>query len=171
MPEQGNEEDEDGAQSQQKHELVAIKRVPLLRSGMEKLMDLWRELELMHALRHANVLRMERLYVDGAEECLWIGMELMDRSLVDVLAVVGEDAGPDLEAEEGDSDSVGSKLVEIPEKMVARFVWDVSGNIHYFSQIILETARHPMKSKDLSKGQGHMYESLSVVSGSEGVMS
>ena len=91
-PEQGNEEDEDDAQSQQKHELVAIKRVPLLRGGTEKLMDLRRELELAHALRHANVLRMERLYVDVAEECLWIGMELMDRSLADVLAVVGEDA-------------------------------------------------------------------------------
>lgn len=136
-PERGYEEDEDGADLQQKHELVAIKRVPLLRGGTEKLMDLRGELELARALRHANVLRMERLYVDVAEECLWIGMELMDRSLADVLAVVGEDAGSDLVAEEGDPDSVGSGLVEIPETMVARFVWDVSGNIHCSSSTVL----------------------------------
>jgi p21-activated kinase 1 len=123
------DEDEQSEQKQQQHQLVAIKRVPLLRGGTEKLMDLRRELELARAVRHANVLRMERLYVDVAEECLWIGMELMDRSLADVLAVVGEDAGSgsDLAAEEG------SGLVEIPEKMVARFVWDVSNNtVHSF---------------------------------------
>ena len=134
-PEKGNAEDEDvdeDEQSEQKqkqqHQLVAIKRVPLLRGGTEKLMDLRRELELARALRHANVLRMERLYVDVAEESLWIGMELMDRSLADVLAVVGEDAGSgsDLAAEEG------SGLVEIPEKMVARFVWDVSGTLFIY---------------------------------------
>ena len=124
-----NEEDEEeqSEQQKQKHQLVAIKRVPLLRGGTEKLMDLRRELELARALRHANVLRMERLYVDVAEECLWIGMELMDRSLADVLAVVGEDAGSDL-----GGDLVCSGLVEIPEKMVARFVWDVSGTLSIF---------------------------------------
>ena len=94
---------------------VAIKRVPLVRGGTAKLIDLRRELELARALRHANVLRMERLYVDVAEESLWIGMELMDRSLADVLAVVGE------EPDEG-----AGAPVEISEKMVARFVWDVS---------------------------------------------
>jgi hypothetical protein len=95
---------------------VAIKRVPLVRGGTAKLVDLRRELELARALHHANVLRMERLYVDVADESLWIGMELMDRSLADVLAVVGE------ESEEG-----AGAPVMISEKMVARFVWDVSG--------------------------------------------
>ncbi|KAI0282000.1 kinase-like domain-containing protein [Russula aff. rugulosa BPL654] len=102
---------EDGADegfAQSKRGLVAIKCVPLLRGRTEKLADLRRELELAHALRHANVLRMERLYVDVAEESLWIGMELMDRSLADVLAVVGEE------------------VVEMSETMVARFVRDVS---------------------------------------------
>jgi hypothetical protein len=130
-PEKENTEDEDEdeqPEQKQQHQLVAIKRVPLLRGGTEKLMDLRRELELARALRHANVLRMERLYVDVAEECMWIGMELMDRSLADVLAVVGEDAGSgsDLAGEEG------SGLVEVPEKMVARFVWDVSGTLFIY---------------------------------------
>ncbi|KAH9958753.1 kinase-like protein [Russula dissimulans] len=85
-------EDESGVppKEKQKLEMVAIKRVPISRGGTEKLADLRRELELARALRHANVLRMERLYVDVVEESLWISMELMDRSLADVLAVVGK---------------------------------------------------------------------------------
>ncbi|KAI0295093.1 kinase-like protein [Multifurca ochricompacta] len=71
---------------------VAIKHIPLLRGGSAKLGDLRRELELTRAVRHANILRMERLYVDVPDESLWIGMELMDRSLADVLAAVGEEA-------------------------------------------------------------------------------
>jgi hypothetical protein len=94
---------------------VAIKRIPLQRGGTTKLVDLRHELELTRALHHANVLRMERLYVDVAEESLWIGMELLDRSLADVLAVVGG------EPEEG-----AGAPIEISEKMVARFMWDVS---------------------------------------------
>ncbi|KAI9451429.1 kinase-like domain-containing protein [Lactarius psammicola] len=93
--------------------VVAIKRVPLPRGGSAKLTDLQRELELTRSLRHANVLRMERLYVDVVEENLWIGMELMDRSLADVLGVVGEEAVDD------------SGPVTVSEKMIARFVWDV----------------------------------------------
>jgi hypothetical protein len=130
---EGDEEDEGLAQSKQG--LVAIKCVPLLRGRTEKLVDLRRELELARALRHANVLRMERLYVDVAEESLWIGMQLMDRSLADVLAVVGEEVGPALVAseaqEDGDDGNCSgpggdAKVVEISEKMVARFVRDVS---------------------------------------------
>ncbi|KAH9033948.1 kinase-like domain-containing protein [Lactarius hengduanensis] len=93
--------------------LVAIKRVPIPCDGSRKLTDLRGELELARSLRHANVLRMERLYVDVVEESLWIGMELMDRSLADVLGVVGEEAVDD------------SGPVAVSEKMIARFVWDV----------------------------------------------
>ena len=100
--------------------VVAIKRVPLLRGGSTKLTDLQRELELARSLRNANVLRMERLYVDVVEENLWIGMELMDRSLADVLGVVGEEAVDD------------SGPVAVSEKMIARFVWDVSGSLFFF---------------------------------------
>jgi hypothetical protein len=95
---------------------VAIKRVLIPRGGSSKLVDLRHELELARRFRHANVLRMERLYVDVVEESLWVGMELMDRSLADVLAVVGEDAGD------------GYGPVAVSEKMIARFVWDVSGS-------------------------------------------
>ena len=131
LPE-GDEADEGRAQPKQG--LVAIKCVPLLRGGTEKLADLRRELELTRALRHPNLLYMERLYVDVAEESLWIGMELMDRSLADVLAVVGEETGSAqvaLETQEdgGDGDSGsgpgGAGVVEISEKMIARFMWDV----------------------------------------------
>lgn len=130
---EGDEADEDLAQSKQG--LVAIKCVPLLRGSTEKLADLRRELELARALRHANVLRMERLYVDVAEESLWIGMELMDRSLADVLSVVGEDVGsalvaPEAQEEGGDGPGGGAEVVEISEKMVARFVRDVSDTLH-----------------------------------------
>jgi p21-activated kinase 1 len=117
--------DDESGVSQQKPTLVAIKRVPLVRDTTTGLTDMRRELELARALRHANVLRMERLYVDVVEESLWIGMELMDRSLADVLAVVGEE----VEDGSGGGESGGSGgagLVEISEKMVARFVWDVS---------------------------------------------
>ncbi|KAI0290296.1 kinase-like domain-containing protein [Russula brevipes] len=117
-------DDESGA-SEQKPTLVAIKRVRLIRDTTTGLTDLRRELELARALRHANVLRMERLYVDVVEESLWIGMELMDRSLADVLAVVGEEVedGSGGGGESGGSGGAG--LVELSEKMVARFVWDV----------------------------------------------
>jgi hypothetical protein len=95
---------------------VAIKRIPLQRGGTAKLVDLRHELELTRALHHANVHRMERLYVDVAEESLWIGMELLDRSLADVLAAVG-----------GEPEESAGAPIEISEKMVARFIWDVSG--------------------------------------------
>jgi hypothetical protein len=114
--------------------------------------DLRRELELTRTLRHPNLLYMERLYVDVAEENLWIGMELMDRSLADVLAVVGEDTGSAqvaLETQEdgGDGDSGsgissgpgGAGVVEISEKMVARFVWDVSVTLIGLLALVLLT--------------------------------
>ena len=103
---------------------VAIKRVLIPRGGSEKLTDLRCELELARSLRHANVLRMERLYVDVVEESLWIGMELMDRSLADVLGVV------DVEAVDG------SGPVVVSEKMIARFVWDVSGSLFLLLRLV-----------------------------------
>jgi p21-activated kinase 1 len=52
---------------------------------------------------------MEAMYVDLQEDALWIRMELMERSLADVVALV----------EEG-------HLERIDEKIVARFACDVS---------------------------------------------
>ena len=136
-------EEADEGRSQPKQGLIAIKCVPLLRGRTEKVADLRRELELSRSFRHPNILCMERLYVDVAEESLWIGMELMDRSLADVLAVVGEETGSAqvaLDAQEDGSDAGsesgsspgGSGVVELSEKMVARFVRDVSGTLIRF---------------------------------------
>jgi len=133
-----------------KQGLVAVKCVQLLRGRTEKLAVLLRELELVRPLRHANVLCMERLYVDVAEESLWIGMELMDRSLADVLAVVGEEVESAQVAietqEDGGNGGSGSgpgvaEVVEISEKMVARFVGDVSGTFHCIAYLGLLTWR------------------------------
>jgi hypothetical protein len=87
--------------------MVAIKNVPILQSGSPKLDDLQRELKLMKGLRHENLLGMDMLYVDLVEASLWIRMELMERSLADVVGLV----------EEG---------LMVQERMIARFASDVS---------------------------------------------
>ena len=109
--------------------VVAIKVVPILPSGSSKLEDLGREVEVMKRVfvgdrsaasspfssasgcpaGVANVLIMEGMYVDLQEDALWIRMELMERSLADVVALV----------EEG-------HLERIDEKVAARFASDVS---------------------------------------------
>ncbi|THH13485.1 hypothetical protein EW146_g6742 [Bondarzewia mesenterica] len=100
-------------------ELIAIKSVLILPSGSPKLSDLRRELELMRGIRHPNVLKMEALYVDLMEDSLWICMELMERSLADVLGV---------EVDEED------EAIIIGERMVARFVWDVLLALSYLQK-------------------------------------
>jgi hypothetical protein len=109
--------------------VVAIKAVPILPTGSTKLEDLKREVEVMKRVfeddrsaatspfssasgcsaRAGHVLIMEAMYVDLQEDALWIRMELMERSLADVVALV----------EEG-------HLGGIDEKVVARFASDVS---------------------------------------------
>jgi len=86
--------------------LVAIKNVPILPSGSPKLNDLQRELALMKGVRHEYVLAMDALYVNLAEDSLWIRMELMERSLADVVGLVE-----------------GGLMVQ--ERMIARFASDV----------------------------------------------
>ncbi|KAI0052439.1 kinase-like protein [Auriscalpium vulgare] len=93
-----------------RQDVVAMKCIPIVPSGSPKLSDLKRELELLRGVRHPNVLKMERLYVDLVDDSLWIAMELMDRSVADVLGVALEAGGED---------------IVMGEKMVARFVWDV----------------------------------------------
>ena len=109
--------------------VVAIKAVPILPSGSSKLEDLRREVEVMrrvfegdgsfatpspplvsgHPAGMAHLLIMEAMYVDLQEHSLWIRMELMERSLADVVALV----------EQG-------HLERIDEKVTARFASDVS---------------------------------------------
>lgn len=100
--------------------LVAIKIVPILPSGSPKLDDLRKELGLLKELGMGtglgvgkgaggceHVLGMDAVYVDLLEDSLWIRMELMERSLADVVALV--EAG-----------------LMLQDRMVARFASDVS---------------------------------------------
>jgi hypothetical protein len=102
----GEDRSDDGGET-----LVAIKNVPILPSGSPKLNDLQRELALMKGVRHEYVLAMDALYVDLAEDSLWIRMELMERSLADVVSLVE-----------------GGLMVQ--ERMIARFASDVGVSRH-----------------------------------------
>lgn len=86
---------------------VAIKNVPILPSGSPKLVDLKKELEVIKDVIHENVLAMDALYIDLVEDSLWIRMELMERSLADVVGLVAEG-------------------LMVQERMIARFASDVS---------------------------------------------
>jgi serine/threonine protein kinase len=96
--------------------VVAVKLIPVDRKeGSPKIKMIAGELELLHGVTHQNVLATTRLYVDvedaEADEddggpTLWVEMELMERSLADVLPLV----------EDG---------LEIPEGVVARLASDV----------------------------------------------
>ncbi|CCM00708.1 uncharacterized protein FIBRA_02748 [Fibroporia radiculosa] len=107
---------------------VAIKNVPLLPSGSPKLDDLRRELVLMRSVRHPNVLSMEDLFVDVVEDALWIKMELMERSLADVVVLV----------EEG---------IAIQEKHIAQFASDVLHALNYLQT--LGIAHRDLRSDNL----------------------
>ena len=86
---------------------VAIKSVAIVPSGSPKLLELERELKLMQGLSHEYILGMDALYVDLVEDSLWIRMELMERSLADVVSLV--DSG-----------------LVLLDRMIARFASDVS---------------------------------------------
>ncbi|KAM6493356.1 kinase-like protein [Amanita muscaria] len=85
---------------------IAIKSVAIVPSGSPKLDELGRELKLMRGLGHENILSMDALYVDLLEDSLWIRMELMERSLADVVSLV-----------EGG--------LQLHDRMIARFASDV----------------------------------------------
>lgn len=87
--------------------LVAIKSVAIVPSGSPKLVDLQHELTLMRGLCHENVLGMDGVYVDLQEDSLWVRMELMERSLADIIQLV--DYG-----------------LQLQERTIARFASDVS---------------------------------------------
>ncbi|KAI0632944.1 kinase-like protein [Trametes polyzona] len=91
---------------------VAIKNVPILPSGSPKIDDLRRELTLLKGVSHQHILTMDALYVDLVEDSLWIRMDLMERSLADIIAY----------AEEG---------VFIPEKSIAQIAGDVLRALDY----------------------------------------
>ncbi|KAF9073261.1 kinase-like protein [Rhodocollybia butyracea] len=86
--------------------IVAIKTVPILPSGSKKLEELRKELGLLRGAMHVNILGMHALYVDLLEDSLWIRMELMERSLADVVVL----------CEEG---------LVLQERIIARFTHDM----------------------------------------------
>ncbi|ESK96721.1 ste ste20 paka protein kinase [Moniliophthora roreri MCA 2997] len=86
--------------------LVAIKCVAIMPSGSTKLDDLRRELVLLRGVSHPNILSMDVLYVDLVEDSLWVRMELMERSLADVIELI--DGG-----------------LMLQERMIARFTSDI----------------------------------------------
>jgi serine/threonine protein kinase len=88
-------------------QIVAVKRVSL--EHTEKLEMLAVEMELMSTVIHQNILVMEDLCLDLAEDSIWIQMELMDRSVADVYDVL-----------------------KVDENIVARFAFDVSLTILIF---------------------------------------
>ena len=92
--------------SQEQTVLVAIKSVQIVPTGSPKLKDLQHELGLMKGLWHENIITLDGLYMDFLEDTLWIRMELMERSLADMIALV----------EEG---------LMIHDRMIARFASDV----------------------------------------------
>lgn len=85
---------------------VAIKKVPVPTKGTPKISQLKRELALMSRIRHKHILETEALFYEHAEGMLWIQMELMERSLADILVL----------REEG---------LEVQERVIARFASDV----------------------------------------------
>ncbi|KAJ7452114.1 kinase-like domain-containing protein [Mycena galericulata] len=68
--------------------LVAIKSVALVPGGSSKLVDVQRECALLQGLWCEQLLGLDALYVDLVEDALWIRMELMERSLADVVGLV-----------------------------------------------------------------------------------
>lgn len=79
-----------GSPEKEPGSFVAIKNVPILPSGSPKINDLRSELALMNGISHPHILTMDALYVDLVEDCLWIRMDLMERSLADVIAYADE---------------------------------------------------------------------------------
>lgn len=94
---------------------VAIKNIAIMPSGTPKIDDLRKELTIMKGLSHPHILTMDSLYVDLQEDSLWIRMELMERSLADVIALV----------EDG---------ILLDEKVMAQMAGDVS-NVNFRVQL------------------------------------
>ncbi|KZT68071.1 kinase-like protein [Daedalea quercina L-15889] len=109
-------------------EFVAIKNVPLVPNGSPKLVDLQRELSLMRGVRHENVLTMDEVFVDIVEDGLWIKMELMERSLADMLLLIDEG-------------------IVIEEKPIALFASDVLHGLSYLQK--LGIAHRDLRSDNL----------------------
>ncbi|KZS89384.1 kinase-like protein [Sistotremastrum niveocremeum HHB9708] len=111
--------------------VIAIKSVPISDKNVPKIKALERELKVMSKARHVNVLSMDVLYVDMKDDALWIQMELMERSLADVLALYE------------------SGLV-IGEGLIAGFATDVLQGLQYLQS--LKIAHRDVRSDNMLIG-------------------
>lgn len=94
---------------------VAIKAITIHPAVSPKLQDLSHEMELMRGVHHEHVLRMDAFYVNLVDDSVWIRMELMERSLADVIGLVGEG-------------------LSLQERMIARFASDVLLALEYLQK-------------------------------------
>jgi hypothetical protein len=92
---------------------VAVKAIAVQPSMSPKLQDLRHEMELMRGVNHEHVLRMDAFYVNLVDDSVWIRMELMERSLADVVALV-------------------SQGLSLQERMIGRFTSDVRSDFKCF---------------------------------------
>ncbi|EGO28609.1 hypothetical protein SERLADRAFT_380519 [Serpula lacrymans var. lacrymans S7.9] len=94
---------------------LAIKSIAIPQTGSAKFKDLQREMKVMKGIRHENILCMDALYVDLVDDSLWIRMELMERSLADVVGLVSEG-------------------LSLQERMIGRFASDVLLALEYLQK-------------------------------------
>jgi len=73
----------------------------------------------MKELWHENILGLDALYVDLTEDTLWVRMELMERSLADIVGLVA--AG-----------------LVLHDRMIARFALDVGVNLFLYGLLGIE---------------------------------
>ncbi|KAJ7266468.1 kinase-like domain-containing protein [Mycena haematopus] len=84
LPDDVRERDEDDIRAE-RPTFVAIKSVPIMPTGSSKLEEVARERRILADVQCENVLQMDALYVDPAEDALWIRMELMTRTLSSII--------------------------------------------------------------------------------------
>ncbi|KAN0079873.1 Protein kinase-like domain containing protein [Tylopilus felleus] len=161
---------------------VAIKRIPLPPAASSpslsddtpvsnKLVSVLHELSLLKDLDHEHLLLLDAIYVGsdaedaeslgGADTSLWIRMELMERSLADVIGLVAEG-------------------LALQERLIARFASDILHGLDYLqrqhiahrdvrSDNLLVNASGVVKLADFSDAI-HVDRNAPVVSGAVGVI-
>jgi len=72
-------------------------------------------MELMRGVNHEHVLRMDAFYVNLVDDSVWIRMELMERSLADVVGLVSEG-------------------LSLQDRMIGRFTSDVLLALEYLQK-------------------------------------
>ncbi|KAJ7054755.1 kinase-like domain-containing protein [Mycena amicta] len=107
-----------------KQVLVAMKCIALVPGGSQKLLDLQRECRLLRGLMCDQILGLDAFYVDVVDDALWIRMELMERSLADVVGLADQ----------------GLRLQE--PRIIARFASDMLLAIDYLQ-------KHQIAHRDL----------------------